>query len=161
MRNESLTNNYQHCIEVQGYVLRSANFTTSVCDYKIFRSSVLKKYSKIKKENKQTGLIDAVHIDSVIWYCLARLVYLRFPLKAARGMRDIALLFHYTPGTDIIKQSLIDSHFDPGPVVQSIVSLTSPLVDKMLLTVLASIISKSRIFLLKNVSSFCKCTQIF
>ena len=76
-------------------------------------------------------------------------------------MRDVALLFHYSPGTDIIKQSLIYSHFDPGPVVQSIVSLTSSLVDKMLLTILASIISKSQIFLLKNVSSFCKCTQMF
>ena len=82
MRNESLTNNYQRCIEVRGYVLRSANFTTAVCDYKIFRSSVLKKYNKIKKENKQTGLIDAVHIDSVIWYCLARLVYLKIDFRS-------------------------------------------------------------------------------
>ena len=43
-----------------------------------------------------------------------------------------------------------------GPVVQSIVSLTSSLVGK-LLTVLASAISNSLVFLLKNVSSFCKC----
>ena len=43
-----------------------------------------------------------------------------------------------------------------GPVVQSIVSLTSSLVVKML-TVLVSTIPKSQVFLLKNVSSFCKC----
>ena len=44
-----------------------------------------------------------------------------------------------------------------GPVVQSIVSLTSLLVFKML-TVLESTISNSQVFLLKkNVSSFCKC----
>ena len=44
-----------------------------------------------------------------------------------------------------------------GPVVQSIVSLTSLLVVKML-TVLASTISNSQVFLLKKcVSSFCKC----
>ena len=43
-----------------------------------------------------------------------------------------------------------------GPVVQSIVSLTSSLVVKIL-TVLASTISNSQVFLLKNVRSFCKC----
>ena len=42
-----------------------------------------------------------------------------------------------------------------GPVVQSIISLTSSLVVKML-TVLVSTISNSQVFLLKNVSSFCK-----
>ena len=46
---------------------------------------------------------------------------------------------------------------DQGPVVQSIVSLTSSLVVKML-TVLVSTMSNSQVFLLKkNVSSFCKC----
>ena len=44
-----------------------------------------------------------------------------------------------------------------GPVVQSIVSLTSLSVVKML-TVLVSTISNSQVFLLKKiVSSFCKC----
>ena len=43
-----------------------------------------------------------------------------------------------------------------GPVVQSIVSLTSSLVVKML-TVLVSTISNSQYFCCKNVSSFCKC----
>ena len=44
-----------------------------------------------------------------------------------------------------------------GPVVQSIVTLTSSSVVKML-TVLVSTISNSQVFLLKkNVSSFCKC----
>ena len=44
-----------------------------------------------------------------------------------------------------------------GPVVQSLISLTSLLVVKML-TVLVSIISNSQLVLLKkNVSSFCKC----
>ena len=43
-----------------------------------------------------------------------------------------------------------------GPVVQSIVSLTSSLVVKIL-TVLISTISNSQVFLLKNVSSFCIC----
>ena len=44
-----------------------------------------------------------------------------------------------------------------GPVVQSIVSLTSSLVVKML-TVLVSTISNSQVFFAeKNVSSFCKC----
>ena len=42
-----------------------------------------------------------------------------------------------------------------SPVVQSIVSLTNSLVVKML-TVLVSTVSNSRVFLLKNVSSFCK-----
>ena len=43
-----------------------------------------------------------------------------------------------------------------GPVVQSIVSITSLLVVK-LLAVLVRTISNSQVFLLKNVSSFCKC----
>ena len=43
-----------------------------------------------------------------------------------------------------------------GPVVQSIVGLTSSLVVKTL-TVLVNTISKSQIFCWKNVSSFCKC----
>ena len=43
-----------------------------------------------------------------------------------------------------------------GPVVQSVVSLTSSLVVK-LLTVLVSTISNSQVFLLKKVSSFCQC----
>ena len=43
-----------------------------------------------------------------------------------------------------------------GSVVQSIISLTSSLEVKML-TVLVSTISNSQVFLLKNVSSFCKC----
>ena len=45
-----------------------------------------------------------------------------------------------------------------GPVVQSIVSLTSSLLVKML-TVLVSKISNSQEFLLKNVSCFCKCNS--
>ena len=43
-----------------------------------------------------------------------------------------------------------------GPVVQSIISLTSSLVVKIL-TVLVSTVSNSQVLLLKNVSSFCKC----
>ena len=43
-----------------------------------------------------------------------------------------------------------------GPVVQCIISFTSSLVVKML-TVLVSTISNLQVFLLKNVSSFCKC----
>ena len=44
-----------------------------------------------------------------------------------------------------------------GPVVQSIVSITSSLLVKML-TVLISTISNSQVFICwKNVSSFCKC----
>ena len=43
-----------------------------------------------------------------------------------------------------------------GSVVQSIVSLTSLLVVKML-TVLVNTISNSHVFCRKNVSSFCKC----
>ena len=47
--------------------------------------------------------------------------------------------------------------FNQGPVVQSIVSLTSSFVVEML-TVLVSTISNSQVFLAeKNVSSFCKC----
>ena len=42
-----------------------------------------------------------------------------------------------------------------GPVVQSIVSLKSSLVVKML-SVLVSTVSISQVFLLKNVNSFCK-----
>ena len=42
-----------------------------------------------------------------------------------------------------------------GPVVQSIISLTSSLVVKIL-TDLVSTISNSQVFLLKNVSIFCK-----
>ena len=47
-------------------------------------------------------------------------------------------------------------HIYQGPDFQSIVNLTSSLVFKML-TVLVSEISNSQLFLLKNVSSFCKC----
>ena len=50
-----------------------------------------------------------------------------------------------------------------GRILESIVSLMSLLVVKML-TVLVSTISNSQVFLLKNVSSFCKCksyTQFF
>ena len=44
-----------------------------------------------------------------------------------------------------------------GPVVQSVVSLMSMLVGKML-TVLVSIVSNTQVFFAeKNVSSFCKC----
>ena len=45
---------------------------------------------------------------------------------------------------------------EQGQVVQSVVSLTRWLVVKML-TVLVSTISNAQEFLLKNVSSFCKC----
>ena len=50
----------------------------------------------------------------------------------------------------------LDQTDDQGLVVQSIVSLTSSLMVIML-TVLVSTISNSQVFLLKNVSSFCKC----
>ena len=54
------------------------------------------------------------------------------------------------------KYNLIYENFkDLDPVVQSIVSLTNSLVVKML-TVLVTTISNSQVFLLKNVSSFCK-----
>ena len=43
-----------------------------------------------------------------------------------------------------------------SPVIQSVVSLPSSLVVKML-TVLVSTVSISQAFLLKNVSSFCIC----
>ena len=43
-----------------------------------------------------------------------------------------------------------------GPVVQRVISLTNSLVVKML-TALVSTIANSQLFLLKNVSSFCKC----
>ena len=46
-----------------------------------------------------------------------------------------------------------------GPVIQSVVSLMSSLVVKML-TVLLSTISSSQVFLLKNVNSFFKCKNI-
>ena len=46
-----------------------------------------------------------------------------------------------------------------GPFVQSIISLTPSLVVKML-TDLVSTIQNSQLFLLKNVSSFCKCKNI-
>ena len=48
---------------------------------------------------------------------------------------------------------MIIDHYDQGPVVQSIVSLTSSLVVKML-PVLVSTISNSQVFLLKNVSIY-------
>ena len=54
------------------------------------------------------------------------------------------------------KLMLMHSFVCQGPVVQSIVSLTSSLVIKML-TVLVSTISNSQCFCWKNVSSFCKC----
>ena len=46
--------------------------------------------------------------------------------------------------------------FIQGPVVQSVVSLTS-LLGVQILTVLVSTLSNLQVFLLKNVSSFCKC----
>ena len=45
---------------------------------------------------------------------------------------------------------------DLCPVVQSIVSLTSSLVVKMLLAIVSTV-SNSQIILVENVSSFCKC----
>ena len=48
---------------------------------------------------------------------------------------------------------IINSILDPA--VQSIVSLTSLLVVKML-TLLVSTVANSKVFLLKNMSSFCK-----
>ena len=48
----------------------------------------------------------------------------------------------------------ITKTFYHSPVVKSFVSLTRLLV---MLTVLVSKISNSQVFLLKNVSSFCKC----
>ena len=54
-----------------------------------------------------------------------------------------------------MKTYVVGTH--QGQVVQSIVSLTSSLVVKIL-TFLVSTISNSQVFLLKkNVSSFCKC----
>ena len=47
-----------------------------------------------------------------------------------------------------------NTHFQ-GPVVQSIISLTSSL------TVVAKVFSNTLIFFLRNVSSFCKATQMF
>ena len=54
--------------------------------------------------------------------------------------------------------STSDTHITiyQGPFDQSVISLTSSLVVKML-TVVVSKISNSQVFLLKNVSSFCKC----
>ena len=49
---------------------------------------------------------------------------------------------------------------EQGPDVQSVVSLTSSLMVKML-AVLVSTLSNSQLFLLKNVSRFCKTTRIF
>ena len=60
----------------------------------------------------------------------------------------------FSPSTSFFKYQ--------GPVVQSVVSLTSSLVVKIL-TVLVSTVSNSQVFLLKNVSSFAnaKATHIF
>ena len=55
----------------------------------------------------------------------------------------------------ILKEIYVLRMGTQGPVVQSIVGLTSSLVVRML-TVLVSTISNSQVFLLKNVSSFCK-----
>ena len=44
-----------------------------------------------------------------------------------------------------------------GPVVQSIVSLTSSLVVKMLFVLVSTIFNSHVLLLKKNVSSFCKC----
>ena len=61
------------------------------------------------------------------------------------------------PGYLHIFLSILTVNFtSQGPVVQSIVSLTSSLVVKML-TALVSTISNSQVYLLINVSSFCKC----
>ena len=56
---------------------------------------------------------------------------------------------------DVNRVSNINNLKVQGPVVQSIVSLTSSLVVKML-TILVIIISNSQVFLLKNVNGFCK-----
>ena len=62
------------------------------------------------------------------------------------------------PAQIISRSSLSESaaFIIQGPVVQSIVSLMSSLVVKML-TIQVSTISNSQIFLLENLSSFCKC----
>ena len=70
-----------------------------------------------------------------IAYCLIRVVWLKLYVEYAFQQKTL------------------------GPVVQSVVSLMSSLVVKML-TVLVSTISNSHVFLLKkNVSSFCKCKR--
>ena len=59
-----------------------------------------------------------------------------------------------TKVVSIVNQGVNLIKFTQGPVFQSIVSLTSSLVVKML-TVLVSMISNLQVFMLKNVSSFC------
>ena len=72
------------------------------------------------------------------------------------------LLICLKPLDDIKLCSLVRCHvlLHLDPVVQSIVSLTSLIVVKML-TVLVSTISNSQVVLLKNVSSFCKFAHFF
>ena len=60
----------------------------------------------------------------------------------------IALAYLYAEGYTIVR-FLLGLYVHLGPVVQSIVSLTSSLVVKML-TVLVSTISNSQLFLLKK-----------
>ena len=67
------------------------------------------------------------------------------------------------PGCNLLYElfdKLQESEVLQGPVVQSVVNLTSSLMVKML-TVLVSTISNSQVFLLKKVSSKCKATHIF
>ena len=70
----------------------------------------------------------------------------------------MAEVFHRKYGHSMLIMA-VDS-INQGPVVQSIISLTSSLVVKIL-TVLVNTKSNSQIFLLKNVSSFAKATHIF
>ena len=56
-------------------------------------------------------------------------------------------------GVELDKTSSAEEQ--PGQVVQSIVSLTSSLVVKML-TILVSTVSNLQVFCLKNVNSFCR-----
>ena len=57
---------------------------------------------------------------------------------------------------ELINLHIMTVQLNQGPVVQSVISLTS-LLRVQMLTVLVSKISNSQVFLLKNVSSFCKC----
>ena len=78
--------------------------------------------------------------------------------KKKKKKKKKHLLQNYILLNQKVNLRYIVTHRDSslGPVVQIVVSLTSSLVVKIL-TVVVSSISNLQLFVLKNVSSFCKC----
>ena len=104
-----------------------------------------KAWCQLRKAKPESRLRRYLYPSSI------RFTVMRFPLINLHISRARAF-----PARQHVRQAKISLRIHQGPVFQSVVSLTSSLVVKML-TILVSTISNSQVFLPKNVSSICKC----